>query len=212
MNDLTTMLHKQVQENLTRSLDAAVQAGDIAAARNATKQIAELALSTAPAPKKPKLADADIREALKTKAPWFGTDPRKSAKAVEFGKNMDPESFSTAEAFADAVVKAVDEEFKPVKEDEPIDDDEPAEDEEKEEKPVARKKTDAPTGDTGRSASRGKSSGPWAKLSDAPKDVAERIKGQADKFTRNSPKEARDKFISMALGSAYAAQSKGASK
>ncbi len=209
MNDLTTMLHKQVQENLTRSLDAAVQAGDIAAARNATKQIAELALSTAPAPKKPKLADADIRDALKTKAPWFGTDPRKSAKAVEFGKNMDPESFSTAEAFADAVVKAVDEEFKTA---EPEPEDEETEDEEKEEKPVARKKTDAPTGDTGRSASRGKSSGPWAKLADAPKDVADRIKGQADKFTRNSPKEAREKFISMALSSAYAAQSKGASK
>jgi len=208
MNDLTTMLHKQVQENLTRMLDSAVTAGDIAAARNATKQIAELALSTVPA-KKDKIADADIREALKTKAPWFGTDPRRSAKAVEFGKNMDPTSFATAEAFADAVVKAVDEEFKPVKEDEPIDDEE--EDDKPEEKePVARKKTDAPTGDTGRSVTRSRSSGPWAKLSDAPKDVAERIKGQADKFTRNAPKEARDKFISMALGTAYAAQSKGA--
>jgi hypothetical protein len=210
MNDLTTMLHKQVQENLTRTLDAAVQAGDIAAARNATKQIAELALSTAPAPAKPKLADADIRAALKTKAPWFGTDPRKSAKAVEFGKNMDPEAFTTAEAFADAVVKAVDEEFKTAEPEEK--EDEETEEDEKEEKPAARKKTDAPSGDTGRSASRGKSSGPWAKLSDAPKDVAETIRKQADKFTRNAPKEARDKFISTALGSAYAAQSKGASK
>jgi hypothetical protein len=148
---------------------------------------------------------------MQTKAAWFGTDPKRSAKAVEFAKNMEPTAFKTAEEFSDALIKAVDEEFKPAgeKEHEPENEDE--ETEEEKEKPVARKKTDAPTGDTGRSASRAGSSGPWNKLSDAPKEVADNIKRQAEKFTRT--KEAKDKFITTALGSAYADhQRKGAKK
>jgi hypothetical protein len=200
MTDLETMLRQQVQTNLTHALDSAVQAGDINAARNATKQIAELAASSAKPVAKPAFTNVDIKNALKEKAPWFGTDPRRSAKAVEFGKNMEPEAFPTAEAFAEAVVKAVDEEFKPV----PTTEDEPEEreEEEKEEK-TARKKTDAPSADTGRSATRARSSGPWTKLADAPKDVADIVKSQADKFTRNASKEQREKFISNALSTAY---------
>jgi hypothetical protein len=117
---------------------------------------------------------------------------------VEFGKNMEPESFKSADDFAEAVIKAVDEEFKPV----PTTEDEPEEREPEEEK-TARKKTDAPSADTGRSATRARSSGPWTKLADAPKDVADIVKSQADKFTRNASKEQREKFISNALSTAY---------
>jgi hypothetical protein len=187
-----------VQTNLTHALDSAVQAGDINAARNATKQIAELAASSAKPAVKPVFTNVDIKNALKEKAPWFGTDPRRSAKAVEFGKNMEPESFKSADDFAEAVIKAVDEEFKPV----PTTEDEPEEREPEEEK-TARKKTDAPSADTGRSATRARSNGPWTKLADAPKDVADIVKSQADKFTRNASKEQREKFISNALSTAY---------
>jgi hypothetical protein len=202
MTDMATLMRNQLNASLTNQLNAAVQAGDIAAAHAATKSIAELAAASVPqqvaAAAGPKFSNDDIRKTMQTKAPWFGTDPRRSAKAVEFAKNMEPSAFETVEKFSDALIKAVDDEFKPAAaEPEPED-----EEDEPEAEPVARKKTDAPTGDTGRSASRGGSSGPWGKLSDAPKDVSDNIKRQADKFTRT--KEARDKFIVTALGSAYA--------
>ncbi len=210
MTDMQTLLRQQLNASLTGQLNAAVQAGDLAAAHNATKAIAELAVSTAPQPAAgPKFTNDDIRKTMQTKATWFGTDPRRSAKAVEFAKNMEPTAFATVEAFTDALIKAVDDEFKPAAEKGP--DDEPGEDEEPDkEKPVARKKTDAPSGDTGRSASRAGTSGPWGKLSDAPKETADMIRGQADKFTRN--KEAREKFITTALGSAYTAHQNKAAK
>jgi hypothetical protein len=106
------LLRQQVQQNLTNMLDSATQAGDIAAVRKAAQQIAELAASTAKPANKPAFNNDDIRKAIKSKAEWFGTDPRRSAKVVEFGKNMEPESFKSADDFADAVIKAVDEEFK----------------------------------------------------------------------------------------------------
>ena len=210
MTDMATLMRKQLNASLTNQLNAAVQAGDLAAAHAATKSIAELAAASVQQQpvSGPKFSHEDIRKSMQTKAPWFGTDPRRSAKAVEFAKNMEPSVFDTVDAFSDALIKAVDEEFKPASEREP----EPNEDETDEEKraredafqekPAARKKTDAPTGDTGRSASRGNSSGPWTKLSDAPRDISDNIKRQADKFTRT--KEAKDKFIVTALGSAYA--------
>jgi hypothetical protein len=206
MADIETMLRQQMQQTLTNQLDTATQAGDIAAVRKTAQQIAELAAATAQPAKKPAFTNDDIKKSIKAKAEWFGTDPRRSAKVVEFGKNMEPESFATADAFADAVIKAVDEEFKTVKaeetDDDDLDNDEPKEEEEK---PAARKKTDAPSGDTGRSIVRAKTSGPWAKLSDAPKEVADQIRTFADKSTRNATKEAKEKFITTALATAYAA-------
>jgi hypothetical protein len=203
MADIETMLRQQMQQTLTNQLDTATQAGDIAAVRKTAQQIAEFAAASAQPAKKPAFTNDDIKKAIKAKAEWFGTDPRRSAKVVEFGKNMEPESFATADAFADAVIKAVDEEFKTAKaeDEEPVEDEEPKEEEEK---PVARKKTDAPSGDTGRSATRGRSIGPWAKLSDAPKEVADQIRVFADKSTRNATKEAKEKFITTALATAYA--------
>ncbi len=214
MTDMNTLLRNQLNASLTGQLNAAVQAGDIAAAHNATKAIAELAVANVPqqaAAAGPKFSNDDIRKTMQTKAPWFGTDPRRSAKAVEFAKNMEPTAFATVEAFSDALIKAVDDEFKPATEkvDQEIEED--TEEKNEKEKPVTRKRTDAPGGDTGRSASRVGGSGPWGKLSDAPKETADLIRTQADKFTRT--KEARDKFITTALGVAYTDnQRKGAAK
>lgn len=200
-DDLEVMLRQQIQNNLTNALDSAVQAGDIQAARKATQQLADLHVKNVKPSDAPQFNNADIRNAMKTKASWFGVDPRRSAKAVEFGKNMEPQSFKSASDFADALVKAVEDEFKDGSE-EP---DEEPEDEEEPEKKVARRKTDAPSGDTGRAIPR-RSSGPWTKLSDAPKDVADTIRGAAEKFTRNATKEQKEKYISTALGTAYAAE------
>jgi hypothetical protein len=192
-DDVETLMHNQRQAMLAHALDSAVQVGDINAARNATRQLSELAIVQA---KKitPQFSNADIRASLKVKAPWFGVDPRRSAKAVEFGKNMEPQSFKSADEFADELIRSVDEEFETVTE----------EDDEEPEKKIARKKTDAPSGDTARAIPR-RSSGPWAKLSDAPKETAEQIKHSADKFTRNATKEQREKYIATALSTAYAA-------
>lgn len=194
-DDIQALIHAQMQNNLARALDSAVQVGDINAARNATRQLSEIAIEQA---KKttPQFTNADIRASLKIKAPWFGVDPRRSAKAVEFGKNMEPQSFKSADEFADELIRSVDEEFETVTEEH--------EEDEEPEKKVVRKKTDAPSGDTARAIPR-RSSGPWLKLSDAPKDTADQIKASADKFTRNATKEQRDKYVATALATAYAA-------
>lgn len=197
--NLEAMVHAQMHDTLHRQLNSAVQVGDINVARAAVQQLNQLAVTQAKNNKQ--FTNHDIREVLKTKAPWFGVDPRRSARAVEFGKNMEPASFETAEAFADELIKAVKEEF-----DEPDNepDDEP---EEKEEKKVVRKRTDAPV-DHARAVPR-RSSGVWAKLSDAPKDIAEQIRNSADKFTRNATKEQREKYITTALSAAYTADQRG---
>ena len=204
-NNLEVMLKNQMQATLTHQLDSAVQAGDIQAARKATQQLQDFALQNRP-PNTPKFNNADIRASLKVKAPWFGVDPRRSAKAVEFGKNMEPESFPSADAFAEAIVKAVKEDFEATEEQDETEDktEDENEDEEKEEKKVVRKKTDAPSGDVRHTAPR-RTNGPWAKLGDAPKEIAQTIKASADKFTRNATKEQREKYIATALGTAYAA-------
>jgi hypothetical protein len=204
MSDVEQMLRTQMQNDLTRQLDSAVQAGDINAARKATQQLAELHLQNVKATPV-QFTNADIRAALKVKAPWFGVDPRRSARAVEFGKNMEPQSFKSADEFADRLIEAVAEEFEEAEEPDEI------EDEEKEEKKIARKKTDAPSGDTRRAIPR-RTSGPWAKLSDAPKEIADTIKSAADKFTRNATKEQREKYIATALGTAYAADQRAKGK
>lgn len=207
-SDLETMMRNKMQADLQRSLDSAVQVGDIQAARKVTQQISEFAMSQAK-DTVPQFTNADIRASLKVKAPWFGVDPRRSARAVEFGKNMEPQAFKSADAFADELIKAVAKEFDDEEEIEKLD--EPDDEEEKEEKKAPRRRTDAPSGETGRAVPR-RTSGPWTKLSEAPREVADTIKSAADKFTRNATKEQREKYISTALGTAYAADQRSRAK
>jgi hypothetical protein len=117
---------------------------------------------------------------------------------------MEPQSFKSADEFADAVIDAVAEEFEMEEREAEEEKEEEEEEEEKQEKKAARRKTDAPSGEMGRAIPR-RTSGPWAKLSDAPKEIADTIKNAADKFTRNASKEQREKYIATALGTAYAA-------
>jgi hypothetical protein len=206
MSDLEQLYKTQMQLSLSQQLDSAVQAGDINAARRATQQISELAIQNSKTAS-PAFTNADIRASLRIKAPWFGVDPRRSVKAVEFGKNMDPTSFKSADEFAEKLVEAVEEEFedeeKPRRQQ--IEDDDDSPEDEEPEKRAARKKTDAPSSGGARAIPRRSSSGPWMKLSDAPKEIAQQIKTSADKFTRNATKEQRDRYIATALGTAYAA-------
>ena len=211
MSDFNTMLREQARNGLQAQLDTAVTNGDAAAARKVTADLEKLAVSTAP--KAPPFSDTEIRAEL-DKLPWFGTDPKKSAKAVEFGKTLDPKKFATAALFAAALVKAVDDEFKPpvveTEEEGAEGEEEGAEGEEEaaEEgntKPPKKRATDGPNdGDTTGNRTR-RPSGPWAKITDAPADVQKEIKRQADKFVASTaPKELREKFITKALESHYA--------
>jgi hypothetical protein len=204
MNDLVTMMRDQARAGLQTQLEAAVTEGNVEAVRKITADIEKLAIQTAP--KAPPYGDVEIRAEL-SKLDWFGVDPKKSAKAVEFGKTMDPKKFGTAEAFTAAIVKAIDEEFKPAvepkKEDPP--EDEPDEDDPEEEpEPKKARRTDGP-GPTDSTTRTRRITGPWAKLSDAPKEVQTEIKRSVDKFlSTNAPKEQRETFISKALESHYA--------
>lgn len=208
MSELNTMLREHALTGLQAQLDAAVTNGDTVAARKASDEISKLAVSTAP--KAAPFGQPEIMASMETKAPWFGIDPKKSAKALEFGKTMNLKKFATAEAFADAVIKAVDEEFKPAtggtSEEEPGEEEEPAEEEEEpgEKKPTAKRRTDAPgEGEAAGRATRSKS-GPWTKLSDAPGDVQKDVKRAADKFAPKT-KEGRTAFETKALEAHYAA-------
>lgn len=205
-DNLEVMLRNQVNANLNHALDTAVQAGDVQTARKVTQQLQQLALETSKSPDVPKFSNNDIRAALKSKASWFGIDPRRSAKAVEFGKNMEPQSFPNAEAFAEALIKSVNEEYKtnePKESDEEEPELEEPENEDKSEKKPERKRTDAPSGEGVRAIPR-RTSGAWTKLSDAPKEIADTIRSAAERFTRNATKEQKEKYIVTALGTAYA--------
>lgn len=201
MDDLNTVLRQQAQAGLQVQLDRAVEAGDTEVARRVSDQIAQLAVQTAP--KTHAFSEQDIRASLESKATWFGVDPKKSSKAVEFGKTMDPKRFGTAEAFADALIKAVDEEFKPAAAvtetpagDENEDDDE---NEDGNKPPPKPRRSDGPNENEGGVRATGrKSSGPWLKLSDAPKEIQAEIKRQADKFAPKT-KEGRETFQTKAL-------------
>jgi hypothetical protein len=226
MNDLNTLMRDQARAGLQTQLDAAVTGGDTEAARKITDQIAALAVQTAP--KSLPYGDVEIRTHL-DKQPWFGTDPKRSAKAIEFGKTMDPKKFATAEAFAAAIVKAVDDEFKssssapPKKEDEDEDDEDDEEDQEDEDEddeeenkkkpPPKKRRTDGDAETSGRSSSSRRASGPWLKLADAPKEVQAEIKRATAKFVHQSAsKEIRDAYVKRSLESHYAVhqrQSKG---
>lgn len=214
MTDLNQMMRLQAQNGLQAALDKAVTDGDTEAARKVSADLAALAVSTAP--KAPPFGDVEIRAVL-DKQDWFGTDPKKSAKAMEFGKTMDPKKFATAELFAAAVVKAVDEEFKaPVKTEEDEDGEEPPKDEDGENPPAGKKarRTDAPgEGDALNRSGRSTRSGPWTKLSDAPGDVQKEIRRQADKFVpANAGKERRETFVTKALESHFTIHQRKAGK
>lgn len=217
--DLNMMMREQARTGLQTRLDTAVTNGDTAEARKLADEIAKLDVMTAPK-SAVGYGDAEIRAEL-NKLDWFGTDPKKSAKAMEFGKTMDPKKFASAEAFAAAIVKAVDEEFKPAappKGEEGGDDDtgDGEGDDTSTEDPPPRKKraTDGPgENDRGSGTGRRAPSGPWAKLSDAPADIQREIKRQADKFVpTNAKKETRDAFVSKALESHYATHQRNKGK
>jgi hypothetical protein len=208
MPDLNVMLLEHAKSGLQAELDAAVTNGDTEAARKVADKIS--ALNTAAAPK-PSTAygDAEIRAEL-NRQPWFGVDPKKSGRTIELGKNMDPKKFGTAAEFAAALVKLVDEEFKPATTKEPPENetDEEREAREAEEAAAAAKEkkpraSDGPAdGDTGGTRQR-RTSGPWAKMSDAPADVQKEINRTADKFAPKT-REGREKFVAKALEAHYA--------
>lgn len=218
MTDLNVMMREQARLGLQTQLDAAVTNGDMEAARKVAADIAKLEVSAAP--KAPPFTGQDVYAVLDTKAPWYGVDPKKSAKAEEFGKSMKMAKFASAEAFADAIIKAVDEEFKPataaVENDDAIDDGIAGDDGEKDKTVVAGskpRKTDGPGESDALGRGTVRRTGPWVKLFDAPAEVQKEIKRSADKFvSSNATKEHRETFVKNALESHYAAAQRAKGK
>jgi len=207
MPDLNVMLLEHAKNSLQAELDTAVTNGDTEAARKVADKISALNSASAPKPSTA-YGDAEIRAEL-NKLPWFGVDPKKSGRTIELGKTMDPKKFGTAAEFTAALVKAVDEEFKPaVKEPPEGETDEEREAREAEEAEAAAAKakktraSDGPAdGDTAGTRTR-RTSGPWTKMSDAPADVQKEINRTADKFAPKT-KEGREKFVAKALEAHY---------
>ena len=209
MPDLNVMLLEHAKSGLQAELDAAVTNGDTEAARKVADRIS--ALNTAAAPK-PSMAygDAEIRAEL-NKLPWFGVDPKKSGRTIELGKTMDPKKFGNAADFAAALVKVVDEEFKPAAKDPPeneTDEQREAREAEQAEEAEAAAKAKKPRasdgpadGDNSGTRTR-RTTGPWAKMSDAPADVQKEINRTADKWAPKT-KEGREKFVTKALEAHY---------
>ena len=213
MTDLNMMMREQAKSGLEARLAEAVTNGDTEAAAKAADELAKLAVATAP--KAPPYGEAEIRAEL-NKLEWFGTDPKKTGRVLALGRDMDPKKFPSAEAFAAALVKAVDEEFKPAGRTaagtETNDEDADDEDADKNKPAPKARRTDAPgEGEASQRSGTRRTSGPWAKLTDAPADVQKEIKRSADKFlSANVPKEQRETFIKNALESHYKIhQSKG---
>ncbi len=215
--DLNVMMREQAKAGLQTQLDAAVQDGDQAKARELSDKLAQLAVATAPKPST-SYGSEEIKAEL-DKLDWFGVDAKKSARAMELGKHMDPKKFATAAAFAEALVKSVEEELKPAPAatTEGDDEEEPGDDDEE---PAAKKETPNPRrtdgpgeGDTGSASTRRAASGPWVKLTDAPNDIRKEITRQADKFVpASATKEQREGFIKNALASHYNAHQQRAGK
>ena len=115
MNDLATMLKQQMENNIAGRLGR--RSGDRGRsdrAQGITKEYADLQVAAVPrAPVKTPPTKEQIMSAITAKAPWFGVDPKKSALVAELGKTMLPDRFETADAFADALLKAVEEHGKP---------------------------------------------------------------------------------------------------
>src|ERR1700680_2196511 len=166
MPDLNVMLLEQARNGLQTELDTAVTNGDTEAARKASDKLADLKVAAAPKPSTA-YGDTEIRAEL-DKLPWFGVDPKKSGRTIELGKTMDPKKFGTAAEFTAALVKVVDEEFKPAAaaapENETDEERETREAEEAEAKVAKEKKpraSDGPAdGDAGAARTR-RPSGPW---------------------------------------------------
>jgi hypothetical protein len=217
MSDLNTMLREHARTGLQSQLDAAVTAGDTVAATKIADDIAKLAVSTAP--KTPAYGDAEIRAEL-NKLDWFGVDPKKSGRVLALGRDMDPKKFPDAVAFAAALVKAVDEEFKPAgrtqdePEEEELNEDETPEEKEAREKAAKKpRRTDGPSENDSGSARSGRgarSTGPWTKMSDAPPEVQKEITRSLGKFlSSNATEDQKKSFRAKALESHYnAAQQK----
>lgn len=207
--DLNVMMLEQARAGLQTELDAAVTAGDTEAARKVGVKIAELAARTAP--KAAPFTSADVWKAAEAKADWLGVDPKKSATANEFAKTMNPSRFATAEAMAEAVIKAVDEEYKKPPtpgegEGEAGGEGEGEAEGEDKPKPAAKpKRTDGPgENDVGAGSGTRRASGPWTKLSDAPADVQKDINRTADKYVpKGADKAVRDRYVADALSSHY---------
>ncbi len=215
MADLNVMMREQATAGLQRELNDAVTNGDTEAAAKVADKIAALAVSSAP--KAPPYGNDEIKAEL-DKQPWFGVDPKKSGRAIAMGRDMDPKKFPSAEAFAAALVKAVDEEFKVAPAagaEDPEGDEEEGDDKTKDPPEKKTRRTDGPRDSDTTGTTRTARSGPWTKLSDAPAEVQKEIKRAADKFvSANAPKEQREKFITNALASHYNIhqQSKAAKK
>lgn len=226
MVDLNMMLRDQARLGLQSQMDAAVAEGNAEKVRKIADDIAKLDLATAPAKAVPKFGDTDVRAEL-DKLPWFGIDPKKSAKAIEFAKNLEPKKFADAAAFVAAIAKAVDEDGKPAA---PVTTTEPPENETDEEREAREaeeaeaaeaakaagkpRKTDGPNdSDRGNGGPGARRTGPWTKLSDAPREVQAEIRRTADRFVpAKAPKEQREKYIANALSSHYAAYQRNKGK
>jgi len=222
--DLNTMVREQALNGLRAALDKAVLEGDQEGARKAATQLAQLEISTAPKPLP--YGDAEIRAEL-NKQEWFGTDPKRSAKAIQFGKDLDPNKFATAADFTAAIVKAVENEFKPPKpantedeDDEEAENEDGAENEDEDDEETKskskskRRRTDGPKeGDISNTRGASRRAGPWTKLSDAPPDIRAEIKRSADKLlSSKATKEQRTTFETKALESHYAAHQRSKRK
>jgi len=205
MTDLHTIIQQQTRTNMQTRLNEAVTNGDQEAAQKIANELAQFEVKSAP--KAPPYGQDEIRAEL-DKLEWFGVDPKKSQRAIELGRNLNLKKFATAEAFAKAIIDAVEAEFKPAKADdvEPDDqEDEELEDKEEKIKTVKKRRSDGPgeNDSAGRPARR--ASGPWTKISDAPPEIQKDIKRQADKFVKpTAAKEVRDRYIADALGVHYA--------
>lgn len=212
MSDLNVIMLEHARSGLQTQLDAAVTAGDTVAARKISDDLAKLSVQNAP--KAPPYGDVEIKAALEAKADWFGTDPRKSGAAIRLGKDMNPKKFATADAFAEALIKAVDEEFKPsTPSGEAVDDNKSEDDKTNNEDKTGDDKTtsgkrrsDAPGASDALNATNKRALGPWTKLSDAPRNVQEEIKRSVTKFVPSgADQKVKDGFIAKALESHYAA-------
>jgi len=196
--DLNMMMRQTAQASLEAQHEQAVKDGDTEKAKALVKQIADLAVQTAPA-KAPGPTDAEIKAELNT-LDWFGTDPVKSEKAMQAARNMAPQKFATAKDFVAAIVKVLEPAASAAEADDGDDDAGEGDDAKPEPK---QRRTDGPKDGDLNNRGRAKS-GPWTKLSDAPSDVQREVKRQADKFVPAGAKaEVRENFIANALASHY---------
>lgn len=222
MSDLNVMMRDLGRQGLQTKLDMAVTNGDTDEARKISDQIAKFDLDTAPPKIVGAYGDKEILAELNARAEWFGVDPEKSELAAALGKNMNPAKFANAEAFVKSLIEAVNKKaggatIAPKADDTDEEEDEENEDEEdgdEKPKPATRRRSDAPgEADANLRSTAGARTGPWAKLSQAPRDVQAEIKRQTAKFVPSSaPKEQREAYEKKALEAHYAAHQRNKGK